>query len=217
MQRSEDFIPYSLRPLPERPKIVFFGNSLTLHCPNHLIDWLDYHGMAASAEDKDYAHVLMRLLGLAEDEAYIVNFSCLEAGFVGSRTHLAPVEAALARRPDIVIVELGDNLGLDIRHPIASVRRAAAFAENYRAILSRAAASGARVRCVSTWWRSAVKDFLIRSSARRYGAEYVFIGDIFPRQMAGIDRNSLARPAVDAHPGDEGMREIATRLWRSLT
>lgn len=151
MQRPEDFIPYSRRPLPERPRIVFFGNSLTLHCPNHLIDWLDYHGMAASAEEHDYAHVLTRLLGLCDDEAHIANFSCLEAGFVGSDAHIAPVEAALSKGPAVAVVELGDNLGLDIRHPIQSLRRAASFRTNYQAILARASASGARVLCVSTW------------------------------------------------------------------
>jgi alpha-galactosidase len=216
MQNSEDFIPYSRRPLPERPRIVFFGNSITLHSPNHHIDWPDYHGMAASAEERDYAHVLTRLLGLPDDEAHIVNLSCFEAGFVGSRTHLAPVEAALARTPRFVIVALGDNLFLQFRRPLESSRNAWTFAANYRAILARAEASGARIVCASSWWRSPAKDLLIRSIARRYGARYVFIGDIFAREMAGKDRNDLRRPFVDTHPGDSGMQEIATRLWKAL-
>jgi hypothetical protein len=215
MQSSNDFIPYSLRPLPERPQIVFIGNSLTLHCPNHLIGWDNYHGMAATAEAGDYAHKLMSLLGICEDKAYIANFSCLEAGFVYTQVHLGPAEAAFSRRPDIVVLQLGDNFRLDVRRPLESWRRGAAFLRNYRAVLASATASGAKVLCVSTWWRSRLKDFLIQMSAGRFGATYVFIGDIFPQDFAGRDLKALVRPAVDTHPGDEGMQAIAERIWRS--
>ena len=39
-------------------KILFVGNSITRHGPNPAIGWTNNWGMAASAEAKDYVHVV---------------------------------------------------------------------------------------------------------------------------------------------------------------
>jgi hypothetical protein len=39
-------------------RILFLGNSLTLHGPKPEIKWTGNWGMAASAQDKDYVHLL---------------------------------------------------------------------------------------------------------------------------------------------------------------
>src|SRR6478736_813612 len=39
-------------------RILFLGNSITLHGPSPSIGWTGNWGMAASTESRDYAHVL---------------------------------------------------------------------------------------------------------------------------------------------------------------
>lgn len=44
-------------------KILFLGNSSTFHPPRDEVDWQGNWGMAASAADKDYVHLLVTKLG----------------------------------------------------------------------------------------------------------------------------------------------------------
>ena len=42
-------------PAGKGPRVLFVGNSITLHGPRPQIGWTNNWGMAASARDKDYA------------------------------------------------------------------------------------------------------------------------------------------------------------------
>ena len=44
-------------------RVLFLGNSITRHPPLASIGWNNDWGMAASAREKDYAHVLASALG----------------------------------------------------------------------------------------------------------------------------------------------------------
>jgi len=213
---NDSFIPYARRPLPETVQIAFIGNSITLHSPMHNIGWLNFNGMAASVEENDYAHIILDNLNIKIGEAHIVNFSCLESGFIFSQTHIRHFEDVVSKKPKIIIIQLGDNLSLDLARPIASLKRIYAFAINYSEVVSRASASGAMVYCVSTWWESKIKDFLIRRICEKSGARFVYIGDIF-RQEFNVDQlERFSNVEVDRHPKDFGMRQIASRLQAAI-
>jgi hypothetical protein len=53
-----------LRPDVRVERVLFLGNSITRHGPAPKIGWTGDWGMAASARDKDYAHLVAA--GLAE-------------------------------------------------------------------------------------------------------------------------------------------------------
>lgn len=66
---------------------------------------------------------------------------------------------------------------------------------------------GAALVCTSTYWRDPDKDRQLQAACVGAGGRWAFIGDIF------TGRNGVfANEAVDKHPGDAQMAEIARRI-----
>src|SRR3954469_21359606 len=67
-------------------KVLFLGNSITKHGPKADIDWQGNWGMAASAEAKDYVHLVMQGLAAktgAAPELMVKNIVDFERGYAG--------------------------------------------------------------------------------------------------------------------------------------
>jgi len=190
-------------PVPPFANILFIGNSLTLHAPAPDIGWTGNWGMAASAESKDYAHVFAgRFAGARQTE---VNLGAFETSY---RTFdLASLDSLLGARPDLVIVELGDN-----------VADGSDYQTYYRTLLDRIEVkTGARILCTSTWFRKRGIDASIHDACTSEGGRYVDLSaiSINPANQAGSERD-FGDAGVAGHPGDRGMSAVATVLYDAL-
>jgi len=203
------FETHALPELQQDLRIAFIGNSLTLHAPGPEIGWEHNHGMAASHTDNDYAHVLLRQLRLDVSQAYIRNFYPFESDTSVAVPHMQSLQTVLARRPPLIVIQLGDNIGTQ--------EQLNNFAHNLQLLVRAACTASPNVFCVSTWWRSPAKDYVIERVCQLYGARYVFIGDLFD-SPDNVDRRqqTYAHAGVEAHPKDWGMAQIAERLCRAI-
>ncbi|MDB5352875.1 MAG: hypothetical protein JWN86_4122 [Planctomycetota bacterium] len=196
-------------------KILFLGNSITLHGPAPDIGWTGDWGMAASAREKDYVH---RLLDRITKEAggvpktMIRNIADLErkqTDFNISET----LKDELAFEADVVILAIGENAP----SPKTDEARKR-FADTLRELLAQLARHGhPKVFVRSEFWPDAEKDRLLKQACDDAGGVFVDLGKIAadPKNSARSERQ-IEHAGVAGHPGDKGMSAIADELWAAM-
>jgi hypothetical protein len=179
--------------------ILFLGNSLTIHPPESDVGWTGNWGMAASAIEKDYVHVLAT--NWPHATFAVVSLTSFELDY--RAFNMASLDSHLNPPPDLIVVELGDN-----------VVDSSEFGTYYSELIGHVVANGhSRVLCASTWFGSAVINAAIRNACTRANTTLVDLSGIAAdgRNHAASER-AFSDPAVGAHPGDRGMALIAAAL-----
>lgn len=196
-------------------KVLFLGNSITLHGPAPEIGWAGDWGMAASSREKDYAH---RLLDRISEEAggapkaMIRNIADLERKQADFDIPEA-LKDELAFEADVVILAIGENAP----SPKTDEARER-FAEALRGLLDRLGRRGhPRIFVRGEFWPDAEKDRLLKRACEDAGGVFVDLVKVAadPRNAAGAERE-IEHAGVAAHPGDRGMAAIADELWAAM-
>lgn len=197
------------------PKILFLGNSITYIGKSEPFGWPHEHGMAASAQSKDYVHQTVRILkerGL-ELEPVLGSRDCqICDGVIGE--HLERVDDVRHIRPRYVVVQLGENAS---EAEIQSGR----LTREYRELLQGLKDNGARrIFCISTWDEDTLgtprNEAILRAVRHFPGIRVVDISKVSQDPAAFGD--SLLFPDVHVrwHPGDKGMEGIAHLLASAI-
>jgi len=92
-------------------RIMFLGNSITLHGIAPHIGWNNFWGMAASAEERDYVHLMEKeILKKIPDAAFcICQGSRWEIDYKNGKNVYPQYEMAKDFCPDIIIVRIVEN------------------------------------------------------------------------------------------------------------
>lgn len=192
-------------------KILFLGNSITLHGPNKGIGWEGNWGMAASSLDKDYVHLVTQALAKKDGSApqtMVRNIAAFERGF-GTYDASGLVKETSAFGADLIVVAIGENVPA-LTNETGSVQLAEKTAE----LLKSIQAGGKPLIVVrSCFWTNAAKDKALKKACQAVGGVYVDIADL------GKDERNFARSERDFkhkgvanHPGDKGMQAIADAI-----
>ena len=90
-------------------KILFLGNSITLHGPKADIGWSGNWGMAASSEDKDYVHLVTRAIAEhagATPQIKVSNIADFERNYATYDVD-EQLRDLFAFDPDLVVLAIG--------------------------------------------------------------------------------------------------------------
>lgn len=197
-------------------RILFLGNSITLHAPSKEIGWRGNWGMAASSREKDYVHVLADALAEVWGTRPKVRMESIvdfERGFDSY-----DVEALLRRHkrfePDLVILAIGENVP-----PLGSKEARSRFQAALLRLLGGLKQLGNPDLFVrSCFWPNPEKDEILRESCAAAGGRFVEIGHLSSDESnCARSERSFAHPGVAAHPGDKGMRKIARELLKAIS
>jgi hypothetical protein len=196
-------------------KVLFLGNSITLHGPKKDIDWLDNWGMAASALENDYVHLVLRSLAKTTGtvpESMVKNIAEFEQQYATYDVE-EKLKDALGYEADLVIVAIGENVPA-----MTSDQSKAQFKDGLMRLLRGLTANRHPTIVVrSSFWADATKDQILKQACEEAGGVFVDIGRL------GKDEYNYARAerqfkhsGVAAHPGDKGMRAIADAILRAI-
>lgn len=194
---------------PRAKRVLFIGNSITLHEKKPEIGWNVNWGMAASAEDKDYVHVVLK--GLQDrygDISYaIVNVGEWEKNY-WDESVLKKFQAVKDFHADTIIFRFGENV-------CRSALESSPFIEYLRIFISYLTANAKQVIVTDCFWEYEPIDKDLKTVAKEKGYTFVKLADL-GYQEENMAIGLFEHPGVAAHPGDLGMQRIAERILEKL-
>jgi hypothetical protein len=195
-------------------RLVFVGNSITLHGPSEKVGWTGNWGMAASAAEKDYVHLVVEAVAKrrgSPPEFRIANVAEFERDFA-NYDPATKLKELVDFQPDTVILAIGEN----VTTPKTDEAKAK-FKESTVRLLTLLKGKGAAVYVRSCFWADATKDALLKEACSAVGGVFVDIGAL-DKNKANFARaeREIAHAGVARHPGDQGMRAIADALIIAL-
>ncbi|MFC0181203.1 SGNH/GDSL hydrolase family protein [Pseudarcicella hirudinis] len=192
-------------------KVLILGNSMTKHEPNQALGWKGNWGMAASSEENDYVHLLIKKFREKKPNVNVEYFNVAQS-FERAywKFDLKDFSQFRSFNPDLLIIRLGENV------PADSLAKYS-FKDGLKR-LSDYITSGNKNKkvCVSTrFWPNK----LIDDQIKNYAAENNCILTNLS-QLSGIDGSmatgKFENKGVAMHPSDDGMKMIAESLWKGL-
>lgn len=186
-----------------KTKILILGNSITLHESNYDIGWFGEWGMAASTFEKDYVHLLYRLIRKGGKEVLMRVKKCVfwELGLKENNI-LEKFNTDKDFLPDIIVFRLGENVPIEDEPYFKS-----AIAK----LIDYIRPKGCKVVFTTCFWQNP-RDKIIAEVAKKYGASCANIGGDESLKALGKFKND----AVANHPGDLGMQMIAEKIYEIL-
>ncbi len=196
-------------------RILFLGNSITLHGPKADIGWTGNWGMAASSEDKDYVHLVTSAIARQAGSApriMVRNIADFERNYATYDVD-GQLMDAFAFDPDLVVLAIGENVpALD------SAEARAKFKSGVMNVLRCVLAKRHPLVVVrSCFWADAAKDQVLREACEETGGIFVDAGPL-GRDPANAARSERAftHDGVAAHPGDRGMKALADAIVQAV-
>lgn len=193
-------------------RIVFIGNSITLHGVAPKIGWHNEWGMAASAAEKDFVHIVTRGIEAKtgrKADVRVRNLARFERGFTNYDYGLEKDLVDFA--PDYLIVALGENVGA-----LTTQEERLGYYAAFKKLLEGFLVGEKKPKTVvrGVFWPSTWKDEMMARAAKELGVSFVkadFATDESMMALGLFEHTGVAR-----HPGDKGMAAIAQIILAGL-
>ncbi|MBR4911137.1 MAG: hypothetical protein IKZ47_07465 [Clostridia bacterium] len=191
-------------------RVMFVGNSITLHGVLKEIGWNNEWGMAASSADNDYVHILMEKVRKLDPQAAfcICQVAAWESDYKNGREKYPLYENARAFCADIIIARFVENCpGKDFD--------GAVFKKEMSDLLGFLNPTGsAKIIMTTGFWRHP-GDSEIIAYAKENKLPVITLGDLGDNDEM-MAKGLFEHSGVAMHPGDLGMKTIADRIFAAL-
>ncbi len=191
-------------------RIMFVGNSITLHGVNKDIGWFGEWGMAASSKENDYVHqIISRMSTVDADAAYcLCQVSQWERDYLNGKDYFYLYETAREFNADIIVTRFIENCPKDGLEENV-------FKERMNDLICYLNNTGkAKIIVTTGFWKNS-GDIALINYAKENNFPLIEMGDLGEKQeMKAI--GLFEHLGVANHPGDLGMKTIAERIFEIL-
>ncbi len=195
-------------------RILFLGNSITLHGPAANIGWTGNWGMAASSEEKDFVHLLTEQVAQAaggKPKIMVRNIADFERG-LASFDIQERLKEELAFHPDVVVLAIGENCATPDND---EAKRAFSTAlDNLLDAIERNGKPKVFVR--SQFWAESTKDGLLKAATLKHQHIWVDLNGSIDESCYARSERKIDHAGVAGHPGDKGMQVIADTIMKEI-
>lgn len=188
-------------------KVLVIGNSIMKHGAAPQLGWNTDWGMAATAEEKDYAHLLHRKISETAKQAKAPE---LQLARIADEKHMLGWDKLKNSGADVIVIQVSDNY--------RSKQTREVFQKNYEQMIRDLRGDGNPIIvCVTNWGGPTKLTQMIREAA---AANNVLFADIatpgaLPENRAGSEGH-FTNGGVNWHPGDRGMAVIADTIYAAI-
>ena len=191
-------------------KVMFVGNSITRHGITPEIGWYWDWGMAASALENDYVHLLVDKINMIEpDTSFCVcQVAKWECEYKNGSEHLREYENARDFEADVIIFRMIENC------PYKDFDKDTFYREYQNLIDYLNPTEKAKIILTTGFWKHPGDDTIIRiAKEREY--PYIYLGELGEDdKMKAI--GLFEHTGIANHPGDLGMMHIAELIWEKI-
>jgi Secretion system C-terminal sorting domain len=193
-------------------KVAVLGNSLVNHEPKASIGWTNNWGMAASAKEKDFVHLLEKELKATSSKIELIsgNIGEFERRYWDYDLNNTLLNGVRDFSPDIIVFRIGENiddkqLNVDDFH-------------KYLQAMVKYIANGKSVKVLLTncFWTNYYKDSALLLFAQKNNYGFVDLTGLFD-DKTNTAQGLFSDVGVAAHPSDKGMQAIKDRIWKGLS
>ena len=188
-----------------KKRLLIIGNSITRHAPSpEALGWYGDWGMAASSAENDFVHLLTSYL----EKDGIDTLTLVRQVATWERGHANPealddFKLENEFNADVLVFRLGENI------------RELENLEEHILELVKFICPGGKIIFTTTVWQSGKINEVIQSVAERLDCKLIDISAI-GKEEKYMAIGKFEHRGVAMHPGDEGMRYIADRIYPAL-
>jgi len=193
-------------PTPPAYRILVLGNSITYSPANPSIGWNGSWGMAASAAENDFVHLLTKQLKNvnASNEVLSKNIAEFEVNF-DTYNFDANLKTLRDAKPALIVLRIGEN--------VTRNTEAALFEQKYQELLNyfKTDNPSVKILAVGSVW----PDRDMPTNVMKKYSDFVPL--VFMQgDLSNYAFGNFADSGVASHPSDKGMAVIANTIFNAV-
>ncbi|TKC65147.1 hypothetical protein FBD94_00895 [Pedobacter hiemivivus] len=190
--------------------VLILGNSITRHGPKPQIGWNGDWGMAASAKDSDYVHLLITKFKAINPNISVQfkNIADYERAFWNY--DLSQLDALRQLKAELIILRLGENIE-------PKTLKTQDFKKHYDGLINYLTSNNpkAKILHASSFWKKELVAQDIQAVSTARGDQFVNLSEL-SKDSTNMAYHLFKDRGVGAHPSDKGMKAIADKIWGEI-